>query len=70
MVEWSHKWLLKFHPDKCVYMSLGNTNKYINSLDEAETPYTMGDHPLEYSNCEKDLGVNVDLTMILNLTNT
>ena len=60
MVEWSHKWLLKFHPDKCVYMSMGNTNKFINSLNEVETPYTMGDHPLEYSKCEKDLGVNVD----------
>ena len=41
MVEWSHKWLLKFHPDKCVYMSMGNTNKFINSLNEVETPYTM-----------------------------
>ena len=26
MYDWSQKWLLKFHPDKCVTMSVGNTS--------------------------------------------
>ena len=60
MVEWSEKWLLKFHPDKCVYMSVGNPNKFITPLSWFGEPYNMKGHPLSYSECEKDVGVHVD----------
>ena len=26
LIEWSNKWLLKFHPDKCLYMGIGYNN--------------------------------------------
>ena len=60
LVKWSAKWLLKFHPDKCVYMSIGNPNKFIIPQSLFETPYNMECQPLKYSECEKDLGVHVD----------
>lgn len=50
--EWSNKWLLKFHPDKCKAMRIG----------KSEIPH--GDYVMEQSltltNEEKDLGVIVD----------
>ena len=54
LMEWSNKWLLKFHPDKCVYMGIG----YKNS--EVIEKYHMGDHSLKISKCEKDIGVHID----------
>ena len=52
MYNWSAKWLLKFHPEKCVSMSIGNK----------ATPrkYHMDGHPLSNSDCEKDLGIYID----------
>ena len=60
MVEWSETWLLRFHPDKCVYMSIGNPNKFIIPLSWFGEPYNMNGQPLKYSECEKDLGIHVD----------
>ena len=54
LVEWSKKWLLKFHPDKCVKIGIGlnrNAGMY---------PYRMDGHTLEESMCEKDIGVHID----------
>ena len=51
LLDWSKKWLLLFHPDKCVHMCLGNNNN---------NTYDMGDHKLAHSDCEKDLGVHID----------
>ena len=51
LLDWSNKWLLKFHPDKCVSMSFG--------AGEPNT-YWMDDNKLEQSHCEKDLGIHVD----------
>ena len=52
MYNWSAKWLLKFHPEKWVSMSIGNK----------ATPrkYHMDGHPLSNSDCEKDLGIYID----------
>ncbi len=54
--NWSDTWLLKFHPDKCVVMSVGNSDK--------QAEYTMGSKDgkckLKHSDCEKDIGVHVD----------
>ena len=54
MYDWSNKWLLKFHPEKCQVMRIGN--KTSPPLKE----YYMENHPLSYSSCEKDIGVFVD----------
>ena len=54
LLDWSDKWLLKFHPDKCVFMNISNDinhNPYV---------YEMRDHILSESKCEKDIGVHVD----------
>ena len=35
--QWSHKWLLKFNPDKCKLLQFGNsspTNYYLHHLNE------------------------------------
>lgn len=52
LYKWSNDWLLKFHPDKCLAMKLGSNN--------IDLTYTMGDHKLGESACEKDLGVHID----------
>ena len=66
MVEWSNTWLLKFHPENCKMMHIG---KYEVTGDEpvlekrdgiVKFIYSMENHPLEYTKCEKDLGVHVD----------
>ena len=52
MNEWTEKWLLKFHPEKCRYMRIGSTNVEDNG-------YHIG---LRLDKCseEKDLGVVLD----------
>jgi hypothetical protein len=55
--EWSRKWLLRFHPDKCKVLRLGGKNPDFN--------YTMTgadgqDVCLEEITDEKDLGVYID----------
>ena len=52
LTNWSNRWLLKFHPDKCVAMQLGPSCLTCS--------YTMEGHTLESSDCEKDLGVYID----------
>ena len=51
---WTEKWLLTFHPDKCVLMLLGknhyNRDLYLPSSRE----------PLRIVNQEKDIGVKFD----------
>jgi hypothetical protein len=51
LVEWSNIWLLRFHPDKCVSMTIGSEHKSL---------YYMSSHPLNISHCEKDIGVYID----------
>ena len=54
MVAWSNTWLLKFHPQKCIAMRVGN------QTDPPQFLYNMEGHQLNYSACEKDLGVHID----------
>ena len=51
MRSWSDKWLLRFHPDKCKVMNIGNGNDH---------QYFMGNTPLENIEEEKDLGLTID----------
>lgn len=55
LIAWSDKWLLKFHPDKCVYMGLG-----YNKAPIEVNKYNMGGQFLKTTECEKDIGVNID----------
>ena len=55
LVAWSKKWLLKFHPDKCIYMGIG-----YNDDNQIEGKYNMDGHVLKTSDCEKDIGVHID----------
>ena len=55
LYEWSKKWLLKFHPDKCACMGIGYSPK-----EEIYTSYNMNGHCLKIINSEKDLGVLFD----------
>ena len=54
LYTWTQDSLLRFHPEKCVEMRVGN------SPDEVPVTYTMGGVPLTISNEEKDLGVLID----------
>lgn len=54
LLVWSSLWLLKFHPDKCVFMGVGYTE------DNENTYYNMNGHSLATTQCEKDLGVYFD----------
>ena len=54
-MTWSKKWLLKFHPDKCVCMGIGVTANQVNRQN-----YNMDGHILKFSECEKDIGVFID----------
>ena len=54
LVEWSNTWMLKFHPDKCVFMNISARQNNISCA------YKMGDHILAESKCEKDIGVYID----------
>ena len=54
--KWSDKWLLKFHPDKCVTMRVGKTTMQ-------RPNYTMGsenEHMLKETIAEKDIGVTFE----------
>ena len=58
--EWSDKWLLRFHPDKCVALSLGKTkedaHQYFLTKDNK-------DFQLKNVNQETDLGITVDSSL-------
>ena len=51
--DWSEKWLLMFHPEKCKVLHLGNKG-------DQPFKYKLDDVELEETTCEKDLGVNID----------
>ncbi len=53
LTEWSKKWLLKFHPDKCKHMHLGKKN-------DTGKLYNLEGHVLTRIHEEKDIGVTID----------
>lgn len=55
MHQWSEKWLLKFHPDKCKTMTIGKTN-----LEERQYKLKDSYDYMDKSAAEKDVGVIVD----------
>jgi hypothetical protein len=60
MQEWSDRWLLRFHPEKCHVLKLGRIKseaKYTMSGEKDGKAYTV---QLQESEVERDLGVFVD----------
>ena len=55
---WAVKWLLRFHPDKCTVLKLGNQNP--NMQTEYHMMSESGEVALREVHVEKDLGVSVD----------
>ena len=55
--QWSDKWLLKFHPDKCKHMEIGK-----NNIGENEYFMTSNNvkHSLATTDKQTDLGVIID----------
>ena len=53
--EWSERWLLKFHPDKCHVLTLGKTENIPIAYQ-----YEINGVELEHVFIEKDLGVQID----------
>jgi hypothetical protein len=51
--NWSDKWLLRFHPDKCKVLSAGKQKTQ-------QFKYTLCNTELQYFNKEKDIGVVID----------
>lgn len=54
MEEWSKRWLLQVHPQKCKHMRIGTMDK------EESTSYTINNQELIQTNKEKDIGITVD----------
>ena len=53
--QWSNKWLLSFHPDKCHVLTLGEFHNIMHTQR-----YKINGQELEHVFVEKDLGVKVD----------
>lgn len=53
--NWSDKWLLRFHPDKCHVLTLGKLENI-----KFTKRYTILQQELEHVDIEKDLGVSFD----------
>ena len=56
-MEWSDTWLLKFHPEKCKQMTIGNTANTDNRV------YSLCGTELQKVTQEKDIGVTVDFKL-------
>ena len=55
MNEWSKRWLLRFHPDKCKTMHIGNNNS--EPMSYKLKPDISG---MDITTSEKDVGVIID----------
>ena len=53
--QWSHDWLLVFHPDKCKILTVGRHEDIVYAHN-----YTLFGQLLEHIDEEKDLGVIID----------
>ena len=55
MQQWSKKWLLQFHPEKCHVLTLGKFENITHTQN-----YKLNEQILEHVFDEKDLGVRID----------
>ena len=61
LFDWSSKWLLKFHPDKCKVMRIRNKRKAVDTHSYTKKTFEGAETTLEIIDNEKDIVVNVDL---------
>ena len=60
-----YKWCIankmKFHENKCKVLTVANSEPlFMNVLPFTKYPYTLGNVILDYTNCERDLGIFVN----------
>ena len=61
LYAWSRKNKMSFHPDKCKVVSIYDFRPdFIKILPFPKKPYMIGNIDIDYSVCEKDLGVLVN----------
>ena len=52
---------MKFHENKCKVLTVANSEPlFMNVLPFTKYPYTLGNVILDYTNCERDLGIFVN----------
>ncbi len=55
--QWSTTWLLRFHPQKCKCMRVSMKQ------DDPQYNYKLESHTLEWTTCEKDIGLMTDQSL-------
>jgi hypothetical protein len=60
LFNWSEKWLLRFHPDKCKVLPITTKHRAIEKTRYQMPTYEGSITTLVTVNCEKDVGVNID----------
>ena len=63
LFEWSEKWLLRFHPDKCIHLEVKGKQKTSTGHTYTMRRYEGGEVDLQTVNSEKDIGVTVDANL-------
>ena len=58
--SWSDRWLLRFHPQKCAVLKIGNNNESDYKMTKTNTDGSQSDIILKTIESEKDLGVVID----------
>ena len=54
LTAWSNLNKMRFHPDKCKFLSVS-----LNHADDQSVPYTINDVTISQVNSEKDLGIHI-----------
>ena len=60
LFQWSKKWLLQFHPDKCKVLSVQGRGQKSEDVNYMMNLYDGGSTTLENVENEKDIGVTID----------
>ena len=64
LYQWSLENKMNFHPDKCKVVSVANRlPPLLGILPNIQYFYSLGDNILDYVDCEKDLGVDINPTL-------
>ena len=71
-ISYLHEWAIankmKFHPSKCKVVSVAQRKPlYLGILPNIQFIYFMGEDPLEYAECETDLGIDINSKLNFNI---
>ena len=64
--NWSHDNKMNFHPKKCKVLSILHKPSPLCMLPFIAHYYTLGESTLDYTDCEKDLGVDISNNLSFN----